>query len=254
MKRLIIFIFVILLVFTGCKKKVDTTPGRIKKGTPEYALNMGVYYLNEGKLNLARKQLLKAIKKRPNMVRALNGLGIVCIYKREFKKGIKYFKKVLMISPKYHDANNFLGLIYTELGKYDLAKENLLIAANSDTYSNPENAFQNLAKLELNRKKYNSAMRYVDKGLAIDANFAPLLDMKGLIYETQKNYYEAIKYFKKARSVLTKDDVNYLINMGRVYIKMGNKNEALDILEKALSTAVAGNVRALIRKMIKKIE
>ena len=40
------------------------------------------------------------------------------------------------------------------MGKYDLAKENLLIAANSETYTNPENAFQNLAQLEFRREKY----------------------------------------------------------------------------------------------------
>jgi len=256
MKKILIFIFIILLMFSfqACKKKVNMAPGRIKKGTPEYTMNMGLFYLNEGKINLAEKELKKSLKKRPNMVRALNGLGIVYIYKREFKKAIGYFNHVLRISPGFHDANNFLGLIYTELGNYDLAKENLLIAANSDTYENPENAFHNLAKLEFEKKKYRSAMRYVDKGLDIDKNFAPLLNMKGLIYETTKNYYEALQYFNKARSVLTKDDVFYLINIGRVYIKMGKKSKALDILEKALSTAVAGNTKAIIRKMIKKIE
>jgi tetratricopeptide (TPR) repeat protein len=256
MKKFILFILILPLVFTlqVCKKKVYTAPGRIKKGTPEYTMNMGLFYLNEGKINIAEKELKKALRKRPDMVKALNGLGIVYIYKREFKKAIKYFNDVLRISPGFHDANNFLGLIYTELGNYDLAKENLLIAANSDTYENPENAFHNLARLEFEKKKYKSAMRYVDKGLYIDKNFAPLLNMKGLIYEIQKEYYEAIKYFNKARSVLTKDDVFYLINIGRVYIKMGKKNKALDILEKALATAVAGNTKALIRKMIKQIE
>ncbi len=254
MKKIIILVFIILLVFSGCKKKVNTAPGSIKKGSPEYTMNMGLFYLNEGKVNLAEIELKKALKKRPNMVRGLNGMGIVNIYKKDFKTAIKYFNKVLRISPGFHDAYNFLGLAYTELGNYDLAKENLLIAANSDKYANPENAYQNLAKLELSKKKYRNAMRYVDKGLDVDRHFAPLLNMKGLIYESQNANEEALKYFRKARSVLTRDDVNYLINIGRVYIKLGQRNKALDILEKALSYTVSGNTKLQIRKMIKKIE
>ena len=254
MKKIIVVVIILLIMFVSCKKKVNTAPGRMKKGTPEYTMNMGLFYLNEGKINMAENELKKALSKRPNMVRALNGLGIVNIYKKDFKTAVKYFNNVLRISPGYHDANNSLGLAYTELGNYNLAKENLLIAANSEKYSNPENAFQNLAKLELERKKYRNAMRYANKGLDIDKHFAPLLNMKGLIYESQNANQEALKFYRKARSVLTRDDVTYLINIGRVYTKLGQKNNALDILEKALSYAVSGNTKAEIRKMIKKIE
>ncbi len=254
MKKLTIVVFIFLLIFSGCKKTVNTSPGRMKKGSPKYMMNMGLFYLNEGKLVLAEKELKKALKKDPNLIRAINGLGIVNIYKRDFPNAIKYFNKVLRISPGFHDANNSLGMIYSELGKYSLAKENLLIAANSEKYPNPENAFHNLAKLEFEKKKYRSALRYVDKGLEIDKHFPQLLNMKGLIYESQNSFYEAIKFYKKALSVLATDDVNYLINIGRVYIKTGEKNKALDILEKALSYARSGNTKAQIRKMIKKIE
>ncbi len=252
-KTLLIFLILVISIF-ACKKKVNTSPGSLKKGSPEYIMNMGLYYLNQGKIDLAEKELLKALRKSPNMLRAYNGLGIVYIYKRQFEKAITNFNRVLKMNPGYHDANNSLGLIYTELDKYDLAKENLLIAANSSTYSNPENAYHNLSRLEFDKGKYKSALRYVNKGLEIDKNFAPLLNMKGLIHETQNDFNEAIKLYNKARSLLASEDVTNLINLGRVYSKMGNKNKALDILEKALAAARVNNDRVIIRRMIKELE
>jgi superkiller protein 3 len=241
-------------VLGGCKKKTSTVPGQLKPGSPEYLMNEGLFHLNQGDANMAERKLQQALKKKPNMVKALNALGLVYVYKREFKKAINYFKRVLVLNPKYVDAHNSLGLIYSELNQYDLAKEHLLISANSKKYRTPENSFVNLAMLELRHNKIDSANRYIEKAIEKNRRFAPIYNIKGIILENQKKYAEAIASYKKALSFLTEEDLTTLINIGRTYKKMGKKNEALDMLEKALSKANVPGIREKIKQMIKEVE
>ena len=252
-----IYSFLIIIIFTvACKKNSggNFLPGQVKPGSAEYIMNQGIFFLNEGKTDMAEKKLLAALKKKSNLVGALNALGIVYTYKRKFEKAIACFKKVTLIDPKFFDSYNSLGLIYTELGKYDLAKENLLIAANSQDYSTPENAFANLATLEIKQNKLNSALRYLDKGIAKNRRFAPLYNLTGIIFEQQNKFSEAIENYKKALSLLTREDISYLVNIGRTYAKMGHKSEALDVLEKALAMATSPMLKNQIKDMISRLE
>ena len=245
----------IILSFWCCKKEVNTSARRaVKPGTPEYTMNQGLFFLNEGNIDEAEKKLLAAIAKKPILQGALNGLGLVYMYKRDFQKSITYFKRLMRLNPAKADTYNNLGLIYSELDKYDLAKESLLRAANSREYRTPENAYVNLAMLEIKYNKIDSAKRYTNKAMAKNKNFAPTYNLKGIIAERENNYQEALAFYKKALSLLTEDDVNILINIGQVYLKMGDKGKALDILEKALSKAQSDSVKDYIRKLIKQTE
>jgi tetratricopeptide (TPR) repeat protein len=144
--------------------------------------------------------------------------------------------------------------VYTEQGNYQQAKEKLLVAANADEYLTPENAFANLAVLELKFEKYDSALRYADKGLLFNRRFAPLFNLKGLALENLNKPEEALENFEKALSLTVVDDPAYLINSARVLSKLGNKKKALDNLELALGKARNDAQKAEIIKMIKVLE
>jgi tetratricopeptide (TPR) repeat protein len=250
-----IFLFVLSSVIGGTpKKKNPQYPNRLKPGTPEYLLHEGLFYLNSGNLNLAEKKLLKALKKKPTLIGAVNGLGIVYLQKQDFKKSIGYFTQVLRTNPDSYDAYNYLGVAYTELGEYNLAKENLLRAANAQKYKTPENAFVNLAMLEIRQDRYDAALRYVQKGLEKNDRFPPLCNLMGVILEHQEKFPEALKWYEKALSLLTEEDVTFMVNLGRVYSKLGKKDKALDTLEKALSKAYSPQMKEQIRTMIKGLE
>jgi tetratricopeptide (TPR) repeat protein len=257
--RKVIFLMIFLFVFSsviGCypKQKNQRYPNRLKRGSPEYLLHEGLFHLNSGNLNLAEKKFLKALKKKPTLIGAVNGLGIVYLQKQEFKKSIGYFNQVIHTNPDSYDAYNYLGVAYTELGEYNLAKENLLRAANAEKYRTPENAFVNLAMLEIRQDRYDAALRYVEKGLEKNDRFPPLCNLMGVILENQEKYPDALKWYEKALSLLTEEDVTFLVNLGRVYSKLGKKDKALDTLEKALSKAYSPQMKEQIRTMIKSLE
>lgn len=245
-----------LVLAPGCsgKKNTRNLPRQMKPGSAEYELNQGLFYLNNGNFNVAEKRFKKALKKKPDLLQAISGLGIVYLNQRKFKEAVDHFQRVVRINPKYYDAYNYLGVAYTELSEFSLAKENLLRAANAAKYRTPENAFANLAMLEMKQKRMNAALRYIEKGLAENERFAPLYNLKGIVLEEQGEYNQAIKFYRKALSLLTEPEVSYLMNIGRVFIKQGKKAKALDILEQALSKAFAPVLKTQIRQMIKDAE
>ena len=61
-------------------------------------------------------------------------LSLVYVYRRDFPKAIDTLNRLLQASPAFYDAYNLLGMIYTEQGNYQLAKEKLLLAANAAEY------------------------------------------------------------------------------------------------------------------------
>jgi Tfp pilus assembly protein PilF len=258
-KKIFVFLFIFAFLavggFTGCsRKEAKTRPGQLKPGTAEYYLQEGIYYINEGNMTMAEQKLKLALKKDRNQVEALNGMGIVCLNKRNFDEAVKYFRRVIQLNGKAYDAYNYLGVIFSETGKYELAKENFLIAANAEKYMTPENAYANLAMLEVKRNNLDSALRYVEKGLASNKNFPHLYNVKGVIMENHGDYKKALFYYEKALSLLTHDDVTFLINLGRVQARVGEKNKALDTLEKAMGKALSKETKQQIMNMIKEVE
>lgn len=252
-----IFVMTVMTTMTGCagKKRPGADP-RLKRGSPEYYLNEGLQYLNSGNLQMAEKSLRAALKKNPDMVGAINGMGIIYLNKRDFDNAAMSFRQVIKANPKNLDAYNYLGIIFSETGQYDLAKESFLTAANDGTYHTPENAFANLARLELTQKKIDSALRYALKGLAANKNFAPVHNILGVVYEEKKDYDKALYHLEKALSLLTQNqnDVTFMLNVARVYGKKGDKRRALDLLERALGKTRAPSLKAQIRKMMEDLE
>jgi len=251
---LIFFVLMTLIACSGKNNKSSQTPAHLIANTPEYLVNEGIIYLHQGDLKMAETQFKKALKKKSTLTSAINGLGIIYLNKSEFRKALEYFQQVTRINPKHFDAYNYIGIIYTELKEYNLAKENLLIAANGETYSTPENAYANLAMLEIKQNRIDSALRYVEKGMAKNDRFAPLYNLKGVICENTQNYAAALSYYEKALSIQAEEDPTILINIGRLYIKMQKIDKAMDTLEKALSKASTPQLKEEIRQLILGIE
>jgi superkiller protein 3 len=196
----------------------------------------------------------QALKKDPAITVAINGLGVIYLNRRQLERAEAQFKKLLQINPRYIDAYNQLGIIYIEKKEYDKAKQHLLTAANAEKYRTPENAYLNLANLEMRRKRPDAALRYVEKGIKANKFFAPLYNVKGLILEGQRKYEDALYNYKKSLNLLEEENVFYLINMGRVLGFLGRKSKALDALERALVKAPSKNLKDQIQQLIKALE
>ncbi|MBN2399262.1 MAG: tetratricopeptide repeat protein [Candidatus Aminicenantes bacterium] len=252
-KNIICLVWIFMLLACG-GSKARTVPGQLQPDSAEYLANMGVGYLNSGQWQQAENSLLKALQKKPQLVTAMHALSLVYVYRRDFVKAVDMLNRLVLTSPKFYDAYNLLGTIYTEQGHYQLAKEKLLLAANAEEYLTPENAFANLAVLEIKYEKYTSALRYAEKGLLFNRKFAPLYNLKGLALENMNEYVQALENYDKALSLLPRPDSIYLINSARVATKLGDKQKALNNLELAMGNAQSQEQKTEIMKMIRQLD
>ena len=82
--------------------------------------------------------------------------------------------------------------------------------------------------------KYEEAIEYYDKGLAIDPNDANALNGKGYALGNLGNYTEAVEYLDKALAI-DPNDANALNNKGLSLDGLGNYTESIQYYDKALA-------------------
>ncbi len=253
MKRIILMVAAAAMLLSCGGNRPRTVPGQLQPGSAEYLANEGIGYLNNGKLDLAANRLESALKKNPRLVTALNGMALVHVYRREFPKAVDLLERLLQVSPQFYDAYNLLGTAHSEMGDYERAKENLLIAANAQEYQTPENAFANLAMLEIRFNQHDSALRYAEKGLLLNRRFAPLFNLKGLALENLGRLKEAGESFDRALVLLPAPDPLVLVNGARVAARLGERRKALDQLEQALGMTQDEALKTEIMRLIKSL-
>ncbi len=251
----ILLLCALTVACAGGKPKTQPQAG-FQPGTPEFLTNQGILLMNEGRFEDAEQKLLKAVQGKPSLTNAHSALGIVYTARQKFPLAVEQFREVLRLAPQFYDAYNYLGMVYSEMGDYNAAKENLLIAASAPEYLTPENSFANLGMLEIKYKKYDSALRYTDKGLAFNKRFPTLHYVRGLAMRHLGRLPEAIDHLEQAWALQTPTapDVNVAVELARLYHQTGAKNKALDMLESSLGKTSAPQSRSQILQMIREID
>ena len=78
----------------------------------------------------ALKYLIKSNKKKPNQPDTLNYLGFALRKLGKFEEAEKFYLQGLAIDPKHNGINEYLGELYIQTNRIDLAKERLEVLKN----------------------------------------------------------------------------------------------------------------------------
>lgn len=251
----LILLIIPLLILSACggNSKVNLTPDQPKAGSAEFFYNEGIRSFNSGDLAQAQQQFSAALAKAPNHANATLGMGIVHLSRQEFPQSLTYFERLKKLTPNSLDVYNYLGIVHMEMGNNDLAREHFLIAATSEKYETPENAYANLASLELKQNNIDGAMRYIGKGMEKKRSFPLLHALEGKAYEARKQWAEALASYEKASALSFHKDIGLIIQMSRMYRQTGETLKALDLLEKSLGKAATQAERQAILDLISEI-
>lgn len=203
---------------------------------PLYQLNMGLLFLNEGKIDLAIVHLQKCIQLDPKNYKAYNALGLSYTIKREWDKAISYFEKSLVINPEFTEVHNNLGIIYQEKGDFERAKKEFQKVISDQNYQQKEIAYYNLARFYYIQKNYEESFKMVNLAIEKRNNYSIAHNLKGLILQEKGRLKEAEQSFRKALE-FTPDDIVINENLIRILLRLGKEEEALIILNKILPLA-----------------
>jgi tetratricopeptide (TPR) repeat protein len=145
MRKLIIFIFLVLTFVCSCSEKKDSASFWFEKGM---ALWDGSKYTEPAK---AVEYYSKAIKLQQNNAELYNNRGTAYYNMEEYVLATYDFNKAISLKNDYIDVYNNRGSVYFKLGQYELALAdfNKAITLNK----NYADAYNNRGVLYLNQGK-----------------------------------------------------------------------------------------------------
>lgn len=147
--------------------------------------NFGDSYLKSNRFDLAVQQYKTALKVVPDDEGVIANLGIAYQKMGLYDKAILTFNHLLNLNIKHPNIIYFqLGFIYEKTGQPDKARESYISAANSSGL--PEYAFQKAGEIYMEQKDWENAVKYFR--LAIDNRKTLENIYKGTLINYQKDY------------------------------------------------------------------
>lgn len=152
-------------------------------------------------------------------VQLLNRRAQYFILEKQLNNALLDINKALKIDSKEPDLFLSLAEIYFQLGK----NENCTGALLKVLELNPDEteAYNKLSQLNLLNQRFDIALGYNDKSLAIDKYNAKTLYVRGMVFLAKQDTLSAMRNFLLARDIKN-DFYEALIQIGAIYNKQHN--------------------------------
>lgn len=149
------------------------------------------------------------------------------------KEAVVEFRKVIEKEPNFLIGHFYLGMVYSEMEKYDKALKEfrLVIALNKNNRLNAI-IHNYTGNIYAEQGKYGKALEAFEEALKEDEDFVDVYFNLGATYYNMGKYQESIRCFKKALRHF-KDDWEIFYYLGKAYSKIGKLGEAINYIEKS---------------------
>ena len=201
---------------------------------PDYAnahKDLGVIYLSKRLLGYAKDEFQQAMELEPENASILSEYANFLHATSEFEESDKYYQKALEINPKAYTTYAFSALNKIFIKDYEKALEQINIAIGNTV----QNGFflYIAGKIRFLLGQYEDAKMYLIKSYEMDES----LETKNLLamcYFELKNYEQAKNIFNSLLQV-NEYNVNVLCSLAKCEKELGNKDKALELLEKTVT-------------------
>ena len=171
MNKLISGLLVTLLAATlaGC---VTSDGRRVRKEetadvtASKYNIQLGTAYLQQGRYDLAKEKLERAVKQNPKDPDVHTSLGLLYDRTGDLKLADKHFREALRLAPEKPDLINNYAIYLCKTGRVDDGVEKFTSVAASKYYRTPEVALTNAGvclrgakRLDEAQQKFTGAIR-----------------------------------------------------------------------------------------------
>ena len=183
------------------------------------------------------------LQKHPEAYIAANNLGVYSLNNGKINDAISYFSQAIEINPNFSDAYSNRGSIYYKQNKIDDALLDLNKAIELNT--NNSKALMNRGNIFYAKKEYDNALADYNKAIKINPNNCKTHINRGLLY-CQKNKVKDAKIdFDTAKKTCPqlatdinkqiKDFLDFYNKTGVYYGQKGDYNKALEYFNMALT-------------------
>ena len=195
-------------------------------------LNSAQNHLNSGRLNEARNNFLKALKKLPTNIDILNILASIELQLNNKNKALVFLKNSTSIRPDQPLMLSNMAICQIELGEFKSAIESMemaikLLPTNATFYFNKAKAHAELQDFENAKKNYL-------KAIELEPKFEKAYLNIGFLFNQNNQYDDAIKYYKKLIAINPNSSQAYY-NLAIAYDNMRDYENAKDLYIKTIS-------------------
>jgi tetratricopeptide (TPR) repeat protein len=184
-------------------------------------------FINNIKYNLASLKARQMINANPNNASAYIMVGNAALQNEQFDQAKSAFIKALNINKNLADAHAGLGKAFFFSGETIEGEEELKKAVNMG--SGQKDALLYLGIINKRRLEYNTALGYINKAISLDRNNKEYAIELGRVYMNMEDYPRAIQAFSRA----TNPEGYYWL--GLAYAYKGNKAQAKDSFNKSIN-------------------
>ena len=171
----------------------------------------------------------KAISLDPNNAEAHAMRGFVrFFFDRDATAAESDFRRSQELDPEYAQGPQLHSFMLLSLGRFEEAIREAKTGRDADPLSLVQNA--NVAFAFHFAGRYDEAIEWCQRTLAMDANFLRARYVLGMAYEQKKMYSEAIAELEAARRI-SDDGPHYVASLGHAYAAAGRTADARRCLE-----------------------
>ncbi|MCS3901805.1 tetratricopeptide repeat protein [Methanococcus voltae] len=207
-------------------------------------------YVKMKEYEKAKIVFAKGLKEYPNDIDLLYNMANVCKILEEYEEALKYYIKIIEISPpdcrtvNYIYSHKYVGDIYCILENYEEALKYYEKVGAFYSTAYDKNDYQiwgdydyhygeKGSHIKITQSTYNDLLDFLSKTIQLWQNNKLLYFYKGNLYRYFTEYEKALECYNKALDVDSKYTVVWC-NKGNVYHNMKEYEKALECYNKAL--------------------
>ena len=191
-------------VLTACQ-----TSDSLGKKDPEKAAKvrtqLAVEYIKSGDLDAAKRALDQSLETNPRDVQANMMMGVLLQQegsKLNLEKADGYFRRAISLEPKNAQARNNYGTYLYQVGRYNEALEQLVIAGATLGYDQRSRSLENAGRIYLKLGDVANAEKTFKKALQANRDsYVSMLELAEIFYLNQQTAAATQMYEQFVRAV-----------------------------------------------------
>jgi len=196
-----LLIVLALALITGCANQQARDDKASKRKLAETQVQLGIGYMQQGKMEVARDKLLQAIETDSKYAVAHNAIAILYTQLGQTEQADSHYSKAVSLDPKDANAQNNYGAFLCDQQRYAEAYKHFEAAVKNPLYRTPERAYENAGLCALREPNLDYAEQSLRKALHIQPRLVmSLVNMADVLYQ-KASYLPARAYIQRYEEV-----------------------------------------------------
>jgi type IV pilus assembly protein PilF len=168
----LLLIGVAALALAACSSTSASTRKKEKGDASNYNMQLGMAYLNQGDLGLAKEKLDRAVAENPGDPNVHSAMAMLQERLGHPEQADREFKAALSLGPRNPDVLNNYAVYLCRTGRTDEGVKSFEEAAHNALYRTPEAAYTNAGVCLRGAKRDTQAAMSFQRALQVKPNFA----------------------------------------------------------------------------------